>query len=149
MAKFKVHFTGYSDDLVSAVGMSMNALVRKICEEQGCKPVKSTFLRPETATPDWLRQNIEGQVAVALFSRPTEKRSVNELARQVMEVYRDMIDEWIEDNKANLAEIGFLFSPEDGPVAMTTEAPPIQNFAQPAVAPPPTKITGFVCRRGK
>ena len=155
MSKFKVYFEGYPEDLVRTVGMAMNSLVRKICEEQGAKPVKSTFLRPETATPEWLRTNIEGQVAVALFQRPKESRSINELARRVAVEYERDITEWIEENKVNLAEIGFLFNPED-PASPPEAVPPYQNAAiarpQGAVPKPPAtpqKITGFICRRGK
>lgn len=145
--KIKATFNDYSVDLVSLVGMSMNGLVRKICEEQGCKPVKSKFLTPETATPEWLTRHIEWEVAVALHQRPTEKRNINELARRVAEVYQDVIEEWIEENKANLAEIGFLFAPPEAPpVDMTTAAPPVQNFAPPAVAP---GFTAIVCQRGR
>lgn len=159
MAKFKATFEGYPEDLVRVVGMSMNGLIRKIAEENDAKAVKSTFLRPETATVEWLTQNIEWQVAIALFQRPTEKRAINELARRVAEEYRTEIEEWIEENKVNLAEIGFLFVPEDG-VSMTQTHPPAQAFA-PAVAPPAVppvaappaapqaSIRAIICRRGK
>lgn len=141
--KIKVTFIDYSNELVSLVGMQMNGLVRKICEEQGAKPVRSTFLTPENATPDWLIKNIEWQVAVALMQRPKETRTVTELAREVAVVYEEMIGEWIEDNKANLAEIGFLFAPPDAaPVAM-------QQMAQPVAVPAPGTISAIVCRRGK
>jgi len=148
MGKFKASFEGYSNDLVMMVGMSMNACVRKICEEQSCKPAKSSFLVPETANPEWLRNNIAWQVATAIFAKPTEKRNVNELHRKVLEVYADVIEEWIQENKANLAEIGFLFTPED--TVIQTQSPPVQHFA-PAAAPAalPPGINAIVCRRGR
>lgn len=156
MAKFKATFEGYPEDLVRVVGMAMNGLIRKIAEENDAKAVKSTFLRPETATVEWLTTNIEWQVAVALFQRPSEKRSVNELARRVAEEYRKEIEEWIEENKVNLAEIGFLFTPGDEGYAAPPQAFPPTTSLTPAVPPvaappaaPQAGIRAIICRRGK
>lgn len=155
MSKFSVRFEGYPEDLVRTVGMAMNSFIRKIAAEQGAKGiVRSTFLRPETATPDWLRMHIEGQVAVALFQRPKESRSIQELARRVAVEYEKDITDWIEENKVNLAEIGFLFNPEDvvQPAPATTAPPPPLAVLPPAAPMPPAtpqKITGFICRRGQ
>lgn len=158
MAKFKAHFEGYPEDLVRVVGMSMNGLIRRIAEENEAKGGRSTFLRPETATPEWLMDNIVEQIAIALFQRPSEKRSINELALKVIERYRGEIEDWIEENKVNLAEIGFLFDPNDPGYSNQTAFPPVMNFA-PKPAPPiaavpakpatPQGISVIVCRRGK
>lgn len=162
MAKFKATFNDYSVDLLAQIGMSVNGLIRKIAEEQGAKPVKAGFLAPENATPEWLRAHIEWQVGVALFQRPSENRTINELARRVSEVYGDMIVEWIEENKPNLAEIGFLFAPDATVPGVIQTYPPAQNFAPAAVSPvapmqpgaqPPAApgpgFTAIVCRRGR
>ena len=152
MAKFKAHFEGYPEDLVRVVGMSMNSLIRRIAEENEAKGTRSTFLRPETATPDWLLDHVVEQVAIALFQRPTETRSINELALKVLERYRGQIEEWIEENKVNLAEIGFLFP--DGDAANSFQpsfgpkpVPPM--VAVPAKPAPPAQVSAIICRRGR
>jgi hypothetical protein len=152
VAKIKAYFEGYPEDLVRVVGMSMNGFIRKIAEEQDAKAVRTTFLRPETATPDWLANHMVEQIAISLFQRPLEKRSINELAIRVWEEYKPDIEAWIEENKPNLAEIGFLFP--DSPVELVRAIPPIQNFAKvpsPAAAPPapPQAMSAIVCRRGR
>jgi hypothetical protein len=154
MAKFKATFEGYPEDLVRVVGMAMNGFIRKMAEENDAKAVRSTFLRPETATPEWLLDHITEQVAIALFQRPTEKRSINELARRVLEEYRDEIEDWIEENKVNLAEIGFLFPDAQAEASATRVKPsmmmpPPATPAVPAKPAPPAGITGFICRRGR
>jgi hypothetical protein len=154
MAKFKATFEGYPEDLVRVVGMSMNGLIRRIAEENEAKGTRSTFLRPETATPEWLMNHIVEQVAIALFQRPTEKRSINELAIKVIERYRSDIEGWIEENKVNLAEIGFLFPDAQAEASETRMAPPTALMspvtpAVPAKPAPPASITGFICRRGR
>jgi hypothetical protein len=152
VAKFKASFEGYPEDLVRVVGMAMNAFVRKVAEEQGAKAARSTFLRPSTATPEWLAANITEQIAISLFQRPIEKRSVQELCRRVWEEYRPDIEEWIESNKANLAEIGFLFPDGDVDtfeIDMAAQAPPVKNFAVPAKPAPPQGMSAIICRRGR
>jgi hypothetical protein len=149
VAKFKAHFEGYPEDLVRVVGMSMNSLIRRIAEENEAKGSRSTFLRPETATPEWLLDHVVEQVAIALFQRPLEKRSINELALKVLERYRGDIEEWIEENKVNLAEIGFLFPDGDTTSAFFAPKPAPPTVAVPAKPAPPQGPTAFVCRRGR
>jgi len=153
MAKFKARFEGYPEDLVRVVGMSMNSLIRKIAEENEAKGTRSTFLRPETATPEWLLDHVVEQVAIALFQRPTETRTINELARKVIERYRGEIEEWIEENKVNLAEIGFLF-PDGSEVEtfnlnLAPRKPIPLRAAVPAPPAPSAQVSAIICRRGK
>lgn len=111
-----VSFNGRPEDLLREVGMSLNSLIRRLVGDNGTKPMRSTFLRPENAQADWIRQHVVLQVAIALQMRPEEKRNVNLLMQLVKDRYKIEIDQWIEDNRDRLAELGFVFDEEDGQI---------------------------------
>lgn len=108
MSKFSVRFDGYPDDLLAELGMSMNDLIRRIAGGEGTKPVRSTFVKPENANVDWLRENILHQITVAIWQKPKVGKGFSEIKEEVRRTHLKDIDEWIEEKKALLAEIGFL-----------------------------------------
>jgi hypothetical protein len=108
MSKFEVSFNGRPEDLLREIGMSLNGLIRKLVGENGTKPIRSTFIRPENAEVGWIREHVVLQVAFALHQKPEEKCQISELMARVREVYKDDIKRWIEDNREKLAEVGFL-----------------------------------------
>lgn len=108
MSKFTVSFNGRPEDLLRELGMSLNGLIRRLVGENGTKPMRSTFMRPENAEADWIRDHVVMQVAFALQQRPNEKRQLRELMGRVREEYTNEIRQWIEDHREKLAEVGFL-----------------------------------------
>lgn len=108
MSTFTVSFNGRPEDLLREIGMSLNGLIRKLVGENGTKPIKSTFMRPENAEVDWIREHVVLQVAIALHQRPNEQREIAVLKIKVRDTYKPEIQEWIEDNREKLAEVGFL-----------------------------------------
>ena len=108
MSTFTVNFNGRPEDLLREIGMSLNGLIRKLVGENGTKPIRSTFLRPENAEVGWIRDHVFLQVALALNMRPNEVRDLNVLVKLVKDEYRKDVDQWIEDNREKLAELGFI-----------------------------------------
>ena len=108
MSTFTVNFNGRPEDLLREIGMSLNGLIRKLVGENGTKPIRSTFLKPENAEVGWIRDHVFMQVALALNMRPNEVRDLNVLVKLVKDEYRKDVDQWIEDNREKLAELGFI-----------------------------------------
>lgn len=108
MTTFNVSFNGRPEDLLREIGMSLNGLIRKLVGENGTKPLRSTFIRPENAEVGWIRKHVVMQVSFALQQRPSEKRDLGVLMGLVDKEYKGEIEKWIEDNRPQLAEIGFV-----------------------------------------
>ena len=108
MSTFTVNFNGRPEDLLREIGMSLNGLIRKLVGENGTKPIRSTFLKPENAEVGWIRDHVFMQVALALNMRPNEVRDLNVLMKLVKNEYRKDVDGWIEENREKLAELGFI-----------------------------------------
>lgn len=108
MTQFNVSFNGRPEDLLREIGMSLNGLIRKLVGENGTKPIKSTFMRPENAEVGWIRKHVVNQVAFALHQRPNENRDIAVLMILVEREYKGEVDQWIEDNREKLAEVGFV-----------------------------------------
>ena len=108
MSSFTVNLNGRPEDLLREIGMSLNGLIRRLVGENGTKPLRSTFLKPENADVDWIRHHVVMQVSLALHMRPNEKRDVAAISYLVKQEYRKDIDQWIEDNREKLAELGFI-----------------------------------------
>jgi len=115
MSSFTVSFNGRFEDLVREIGMSLNGLIRKLVGEEGTKPLRSTFMRPENAETGWIKDHVVLQVAIALWQKPNEARGLGTIADDVRTRYKLEVEEWIEENRAKLAEIGFLRD-DDEPV---------------------------------
>ena len=108
MTKFNVSFNGRPEDLLREIGMSINGLIRTLVGANGTKPLRSTFMRPENAEVGWIKEHVIQQVAFAIHQQPNEKREIGFLMGRVREEYGQEIQQWIEDNREKLAEVGFL-----------------------------------------
>jgi hypothetical protein len=108
VTKFNVTFNGRPEDLLREIGMSVNGLIRTLAGISGSKPMRSTFMRAENIDVGWIRNHVVMQVAFALHQRPNEKRDLHVLMGRVREEYNAEIQQWIEDNREKLAEVGFL-----------------------------------------
>ena len=108
MSKFFVKFDGYPDDIVAEVGMSMNAFIRKLLGGSSGRPTRPIFLKVEYANEKHLRDLIVWKVSSELFAQPSNKTPYAVISDEVRKRYTEEITQWIEENKALIAEIGFL-----------------------------------------
>lgn len=113
MSSFTVNLNGRPEDLLREIGMSLNGLIRRLAGESGTRPIRSTFLRPENAEVGWIKEHVVVQVALAFQTRPDETRSLGVLMGHVRERYKKDIENWIEDNRVKLAELGFIRGDEE------------------------------------
>jgi hypothetical protein len=111
VAKFQVKFSGRLEDVVAELGVSLNGLIRKLAAGQ--KPVRGTFLTVEHYNAEWVRKHVALAVAQIRFCHHGAQGDFNEALESARLECRTFVDEWVDEHRAKLAEVGFLFDEAD------------------------------------